>query len=140
MRQERENWVKALSGEEPSDGFTDRVIARIALGERRARRARLVVFGMLSSFFVIGLVPAFLYMENEIMASTFYTYLSLLFSDGWIVMASWEDFIFSLIESAPISGMALFLGCFGAFLWTARIAARSMKGGYDGRLHSLKTS
>jgi len=130
--------ITALGKEAPED-LLGRILDRIAYAERRAARVRLVIFASFSFMFVSALVPAFLYMLAEFERSAFYTYLSLLFSDAGILAGSWQDFAFTLFESAPIIGIALVLGFSSGFLWALRAAVRNAWIGYYGEAHGLKT-
>ena len=88
----------------------DKVMARIA--KRRLGQARFwgTLHGLVSLGALIALVPAYQYLAGSASASGFSTYLSLLASDGSVLMHSWQSFGLALVESAPIAGCALVLG------------------------------
>lgn len=78
------------------------------------------IFGILSlfafAFFVVILVEQF---KN----SGFFEYLSLLLSDGALLLTYWKEFLFSLIESIPVMNLSLsFLMLFVFFFSIKKIA------------------
>lgn len=110
----------------PRKGFCDIVLARIAYARRRRARLRLAREAAL--FFVSGLalVPLAQYAGSEFYASGFYEYASLLFSDR-MALNSWQDFVYSLVESLPSVALLLLATATIALVWSLRRALRSSK-------------
>jgi len=76
------------------------------------------IFGFLSVASLVGAVFASINMVRAISQSGFGQYVSLVFSDGGVVMSYWKEFLFSLMESMPIMGVVLCLGAIALFVWS----------------------
>ncbi len=74
----------------------------------------LVVFVFLSVFAVIGL--------HEVLAeSSFGPYLSLVFSDPWMILKNWHSFAFSVFESVPGANLVILLFAMAILLMLIRL-------------------
>jgi|GEM_PF-1074982 len=86
----------------PTDSLRSKILARIELEreERDAWKARFALIGIVfsGSLLLIALLSA----GASLLQSEFWTILSLLFSDMSIITASFQDFVYSLIETLPI--------------------------------------
>ena len=67
-----------------------------------------------------ALVPAFQYAAEELSQSGFSTYFLLLFSDSRIVLANWQSFGLSLMESLPMVEITIMLSAMFVFLFSLK--------------------
>lgn len=111
---------------DPPKGFCAMLLQKIAFARRRRARFRLAREGAV--FFLSGLmlVPLAQYAGSEFYASGFYDYASLLFSDR-SVLNSWQDFVYSLVESLPSVALLLLAAVTVALVWSLRRAIASSK-------------
>ena len=115
-----------LSEIEPRKGFCAMVLERIAYARRH--RARMRLLREATVFFASGLVlvPLAQYAGSEFYSSGFYDYASLLFSDR-MVLNSWQDFVYSLVESLPSVAVLLLVTATVALVWSLRRAVESSR-------------
>ena len=116
---------------EPSEKLRANILARIDFEKRRSFRIRLAVLGTVAAASFGAVIPSFQYAWRAFFQSGFYEYLSLLFSDSGAVLASWKTFILSLAETIPLAEMTIFLIAVFVFLFSARLAIKSVKSFYD---------
>lgn len=86
-----------------------RIISRVKfLSDMRDRREWWVsrAFSLIS---LVGIVIAVQISVNEFSRTAFDQYVSLLFSDGSIVITVWQDLVYSLVESLPLVGITAIL-------------------------------
>jgi len=105
-------------------GLFARIIKRLGL-EKQLRTIKrnlgffiggLVFFVLLSVFAVIGL--------HEVLAeSSFGPYLSLVFSDPWMVLKNWHSFTFSIFESVPGANLVILLFVVAVLLTFVRLVS-----------------
>lgn len=117
-----------LSQIDPPHGLLKSILGRILREQRQHARVRLAVWvsGVLGAG--AGLVPAMRYAGQEFSQSGFYAYVSLLFSDGSVVVLnSWKEFGLLLAESLPLMGVTLVLATLLVLLGSIRLMARDMK-------------
>ncbi|MDQ5955224.1 MAG: hypothetical protein QG621_227 [Patescibacteria group bacterium] len=112
---------------EPPAGLCGAVLSRIALARRRRARVRLAVD--MCVFFISGalLVPLAQYAGSEIYTSGFYEFFSLLFSDRQLILSSWQEFAFILLEKLPSIAVLLILSATIVLVWSLRRAVLSSK-------------
>src|ERR1035437_9846634 len=97
-------------------GLENRIMGRV---EKAAKRKSLekIMAGSITSF-VFGV--AIIVVGREIMVETatsgFGQYLSLIFSSGTVILSDWRDLAWTIVESAPITGLAICLGGEGMFI------------------------
>ncbi len=96
-----------LSHIAPSDKLYPKILGRIHALEARALFMQRVTLGGLSLVSLAGLIPSFSYLVGAFAASSFGQYLSLIASDGDIILLNWKEFTFSLVESLPLMGITL---------------------------------
>lgn len=90
---------------------------------RKFSRVQLVLFGIPAIFAGAALVPALHYAIKSFGETGFYEYGSLLFSDGTLLVASWQEFVSSILEALPVLPLiALSSVAFIIVLSCARIA------------------
>ena len=113
---------------EPPQRLLGGIVMRIILERQRHAWVRVMVWTAGTMGALAGLVPAFHYAGQELAQSGFYQYLSLLFSDGGVLLAnSWREFALSLAESLPLMGITFVLAALFVLLGSIRLIARDMK-------------
>lgn len=127
MRQDYEQLFRSLAPVEPPPRLSGNIFVGIGRRKRRAARIRLALQGTVSLASLVATVPAFRYAALEFSESGFHRYLSLLFSDGAVVLASWKEFAMSLAESLPLVGATLFLSSVFVLLWSLKLAAKNAR-------------
>lgn len=112
---------------EPPKGLRDRILTSIRYEE--IRRARLYVIGALItiSTSVFGAVLVFKYAFQGFYQSSFFNYLSLLFSDPDIAVSYWKELALSLVETAPLVGITLSLIALATLLTSMRVLVNNAK-------------
>lgn len=126
MSDNYERLFQNLERFEPSEKLRARILARIDFEKRRSARIWLAFFGAGATASLVAIIPSFQYVVREFSQSGFYRYFSLIFSDSDAVIASWREFALSLIESLPITEVAIFLAAIFAFLLFARLTAKNI--------------
>lgn len=74
----------------------------IVTRDKRNIKIKLWIFTSLGFISFVGIMPVFKILLSELTQSGFYEYASLAFSDTELVLLSWRELTFSLIESLPI--------------------------------------
>jgi hypothetical protein len=107
MRENLENLLKrAMASQEPPKGLSDLILNRINKRMVYSARLRFGVFAGLLIASAVMIVPAARYFISEFYNSGFYSYISVILSDGGLAMTFWEDFCFVLADSFPIMAAA----------------------------------
>ncbi len=109
-------------------GLFSRIIKRLKL-ERQLRivQKHLGFFAVLLGVFLFLSIFAFVGLKQVLAESSFGPYLSLVFSDPGIVLKYWNSFLFSVFESMPGTGIALFLTAFAFLLLLVKLASSSLE-------------
>jgi len=89
-----------------------------------AAKRRLIIWAVCLSLSLVAFVPALYILRVGSAASGFAQYFSLIFSDTAIILAAWESFALSLLETLPVTGLIAFLAVLLLALYTARRLAR----------------
>ena len=87
---------------EPSPILASTVWDAIIARDKRVIRFKLWIFSFMGFASLLGLVPVFKILLNDLTQSGFYEYFSLIFSDGGSMLAYWKELFLSLAESLPI--------------------------------------
>ena len=101
-----------------SQNQRENISAGVFTYQKKIERIYRSVFGLLSVGFLTGSIFAFINMVQAISQSGFGQYVSLVFSDGGVVLSYWKEFLFSLVESIPVTGVILCLGAMTLFVWS----------------------
>jgi len=102
---------------EPPEGLYDLVINRIKLRQIRTARLRFGIFSCLALASFVFLAPAARYFANDFYSSGFYSYISIMLTDGGSVLTYWKEFSFVLADSFPImEATAVFSAMFVPFV------------------------
>jgi hypothetical protein len=101
-------------------GLYEAVLARITRARQLHARRKTFLLGVISLVCGLTLVPALQYTNQELLASGFYNYMSLAFSDSTLVFSAWRVFAFSLLESLPSIALLLVLASSALLVWSLR--------------------
>lgn len=111
----------------PPKELLDAVLSRVRLEQKRAARREIFLVGSLALGSLVAIIPAISYFLNSLIQSSFYQYLSLVFSDGTSVLTFWKEMIMSLAESLPLLGLVGVLTIVVVFLWSVSRTTRDAK-------------
>jgi len=113
---------------QPPAGLLGRIINRIQT-ERNLLTAkrRLVIFsvGLIGS--IAAFVPVFKMVYQGFAESGFMQFLSLLFSDTGVVLSYFGNFLSSLLETLPVTGLLAFSVVLLIFLESLKLLAKDLK-------------
>jgi len=111
------------------DGLQNRIMDEVRKAAKWKSMEKIASGGIASIIFAVALV----FIARGIMAETalsgFGQYLSLIFTSGGFILSDWRDFGWTIIESAPITGLALCLGATGLLIVAVRWTGRAWIGG-----------
>jgi hypothetical protein len=103
---------------EPPAGLEGFVLSQIeARATKQTRRNLIFSYAGLLGSLAAGLY-AFLVFGNGIIESEFFSLLTLAFSDLGTVLANWQDFAYSLMETFPVVYVAIILAPIAVLLWS----------------------
>jgi len=114
-------------GIELPEGLFDRIICRIREERRILVFKRRFVFyfvGAIGS--LIAFISAFNVMWTELTQSGLVQFISLIFSDTGAVLAFWDVFALSILESLPAFNIATVLAILFIFLGSLKLLARDI--------------
>jgi len=75
----------------------------------------------------VGLAPVSKSVYINFAESGFFKFFSLIFSDFNAVMASWKNYLISLLETLPVMNLILLLAVFLIFLEALKFLAKNIK-------------
>jgi hypothetical protein len=128
MLEDRENLFDYLRPPKPPRGLFARVIKRLGLEKQLGiARRHLRFFAALLGVFIFLSIFAFIGLRQVLAESGFGPYLSLIFSDPGAVLKYWDSFLFSVFESIPGVGIAIFLAALAFLLLIIRLASSSLE-------------
>ena len=104
----------------PPEWLYKAILMRISFAQRRSARFKTACLGTLSLVFGLMLLPALQYAGQELYTSGFYTYVSLIFTDGHSVLSAWQEFAFLIVESLPSIALLFLFGIVVALTWSLR--------------------
>jgi hypothetical protein len=111
----------------PPAELLGKIITKINI-EKQARFKRMLVLRSLFFIFsVILLIWGGQWFIADIAESGFSHFLTLLFSDGKILLAYWQTFIMVLLESLPVSSLLVILAAILAILQSLKFLTRDLK-------------
>ena len=108
-------------------GLRQRILLGIARAEYERARTYLLVSLAVVPASLVGVFFSARYLLQSLYQSGFYQYLSLLFSGDSVVLASWRELSYALIESMPVFETALFLSALTFFVWSGAHALTSAR-------------
>ena len=113
---------------EPPKELFAKVMKRIHKEERfLAIKRRVAFFSFIMACSAVFFIPAVKMVQAELSESEFAQFFSLLFSDFGIMMASWQSFSLALLESLPVTSIAVFSAVLFAFFGSLRFLTRDIK-------------
>lgn len=131
MYMEKETTLyNALSTSPCPDGLYEAVLERVAAARIHAARIRAGYFATIALASIALLVPIVEYTAEQLYASGFYDYASLMASDHTLVLAHWREFGLTLIESLPSIALLLLLPIAAALLWSLSRLIKNIRAGF----------
>ena len=112
---------------EPSDKLKTTILKTIKREEIKRSVYRLVFSSVLS---LASIIIAFVYMVNifnDFNQSGFSEYLSLIYSDGALLMNYWQIYVMSIVESLPIIPITILVASVWVFVWSANTMMTNLK-------------
>jgi len=107
----------------------EKIMRRIkAERKRMVLRRKIAGFSFVLAISFLGLVPAIKMAYAGFVGSGFVQLFSLAFSDTAIIMASWQNFILSLLELLPITGLLAIGVALLAALGSLKFLSKNLKG------------
>lgn len=100
------------------EGLAHAIVARAAFERERAVRRRRAVYGGVSLFSFVAAVPTLSMLMQDLVASGFIQYFTLLLSDSSLVLQYGKTFAFSLAETVPVVSASLLLALASLFVWS----------------------
>ncbi len=122
-----EKLFQSLRHIEPPQELYGGIVARITREQRHRAIIRLFFLGFAVLLSFAALIPTFRYLSNDFYQSGSYQYLSLIFSDGGMLISYWKEFMLSIAESLPIISIAAFLSILFIMLGSLKLAAQNIK-------------
>ena len=125
-----EGLYRILAATELPQGLYAAIMARIDTAKRRAAQIRAGLFGIVALASGAALVPALQYTANQLYASGFEDYLSLMLSDQGSVLTYWREFGLSLVESLPSLALLVLLPIAAALVWSVVRLVKNVRTGF----------
>ena len=120
MRHDFEQLFANLQAPEPTVGLFVRIVAAIRTEQRRLAVRRIAMCSLVLVGSLVLLVPAWQMVQTGLAESGFVEFFSLMFSDTGLMATSWRNFVMVLLESLPVTGLALFLMAMAGLLTSFR--------------------
>lgn len=109
-----------------ADKIVGAVMGRIAKSRLQRARALAAFHLTLIAATVISAMPVFRLITDRASQSGFFEYASLAFSDWGYVVSTWNAYLLSIAESAPIISTAMFISVILIFAYSIRGAVRDI--------------
>ncbi|OGY40908.1 MAG: hypothetical protein A2Y82_03505 [Candidatus Buchananbacteria bacterium RBG_13_36_9] len=128
------DWEKLFSyynAPEPPNDLLGKIMKRINQEKRLLtlkRRLFILATGLTGA--IVLFIPALKGVISGFAQSGFIQYFSLLFSDAEIVLAYWQNYALSLLESLPVMSLILLLATVFAILELLKLLAKDLKNIY----------
>ncbi|MDD5626397.1 MAG: hypothetical protein PHW01_00055 [Patescibacteria group bacterium] len=131
MHKNYEQLFSHLTPPEMPDNLFEKTMRRIQKERQSSILKRKVMILSIGMIGIIGaaaaFIPAFKMAQTELSESGFPYFLSLIFSDFETVVAYWQNFIMSLLETLPVMGLATLLLTILVFLGSLKFLVRNVK-------------
>jgi len=128
------DWEKLFSyynAPEPPNDLLEKIMKRINQEKRLLTlKRRLFIFSTSLIGSIVLFIPALKGVISGFTQSGFVQYFSLLFSDAEIVLAYWQNYTFSLLETLPVVSLILLLATVIAILELLKLLAKDLKNIY----------
>ncbi|MFA6534294.1 MAG: hypothetical protein WCT37_03935 [Patescibacteria group bacterium] len=117
-----------LTAPEPSAGLENRIINRLHQEQRLVGvKRRLVAFFLVAVSSLVALLPLGQLVKTSLIESDFIQFASLLISDFGVILASWQSFSLTLLETLPIINLLAVLAVILLLLESLKFLARELK-------------
>jgi len=127
MKKNYKQLFERLQSFEPPKALHANILARINVARTRAARIKSVLFGLTTVLSFAALIPAFTYLAQQFQQSGLYQYLSLIFSDGEVVLSYWQDYALSIVESIPFTEIIVFMTVLFVLLGSAKLVVKNIR-------------
>jgi ABC-type spermidine/putrescine transport system permease subunit I len=128
MRNDLEKLFSRFTTIEPPEGLLGKIMERIRQEKHLlAVKRRLVVIFLGFAASAAALIPVFNLARTDLAQSGFLQFFSLAFSDFGIIIAYWQSFAMSLLETIPAISLAMFFAVIFMFLGSLKLLARDVK-------------
>ncbi len=107
---------------EPEVDLANQVWSNLLEKDKHLAKLRLVAFCFISIVSLLGLIPAVQMLSSDFTKSGFYEYISLVSSDGSLLLSHWREFLLSIAESLPIPSLLLSLSLIFVFFLSVKYA------------------
>jgi hypothetical protein len=125
MNDDFQTLFNSLRPMEPAKGLSLAILLRIRRHEERIARFKFFFLSLLSVISGTSLFHAVSYALRGFAETGFYEYLSLLSSDGFMILPYWKEFTFTMIETVPVFEISLVLAILYALLESLKSAIRN---------------
>ncbi|MFA6227422.1 MAG: hypothetical protein WC631_03025 [Candidatus Paceibacterota bacterium] len=112
---------------EPSENLRSSIINRIEMEEKRDVVYRIVLGGTISLASMSMMIVYVLNIIKDAYQSGLSEYISLLFSDGALLISYWQTYTMSIIESLPVVPITIVVVSILIFVWSINMIITSIK-------------
>lgn len=109
------------------DGLLEKTMARVQKIQRRSAIRQLVIFSLTAIASMAAFIPGLQLLKADLFESGFLSFLSLLWSDYSIIMTQWQNLGLALLESLPVTSLAIIMISIFVFLQSLKYMARDIK-------------
>jgi len=127
MKGDLKKLFSELGGQNIPPSLYNDIVFKLETARIKKARLGLIFQGVLSLVSFVIAFPIFLNVAERFSQSGFFQYLSLVFTDGEIVLSNWKVFASSLLESAPFYEATIFLAVVFVLLQSLKFAVRNLK-------------
>ncbi|HAS80532.1 MAG: hypothetical protein UR25_C0001G0138 [Candidatus Nomurabacteria bacterium GW2011_GWE1_32_28] len=106
--------------------LVENIWKNILIRDRRIAFIKFWVFSFLSFSSLIGLIPAWKILSNDLAQSGVYEYFSLMFSNSNYILSYWKELTFSIAEVLPTTSILLLFSLVFVVLLSAKYASRQV--------------
>ena len=112
----------------PSKELRQKILFSINKEEIQRAKTYFLVSMTTALVSIFGLIFSVRFMVQEFYQSSFYSYLSLVFSDPNTLVSYWKELSMSLLETLPILGITISLIAVYSFLFSIRTLVKNTRG------------
>lgn len=113
------------------ESLRSNIFLGIRTEEKKRAKRLLAVSVVVAIGSLVGIITSLKYALMAFYESSFYTYVSILFSDPDVVFKYWQEFGLALLGSLPVISMSLCLIAVFALLMSLRLFAQNMRFGFS---------
>lgn len=112
---------------EPADSFSVQIWHNIQSKQANKSRDKFYLYTAIGVISFSGFVAMSLSIKGQFESSGFFEYVSLIFSDGSLVIAYWKEYLMSLANSVPIASLGALTFLLFSILVSAKKAIQQYK-------------